>query len=247
MIKRILYTLLAPWQRARAVEQLRRLESKLVSPQARLAVPFVFRGGGYFKSMEPRQNPAEIEELYRIIRQKKPSSVLEIGTARGGTLYLWSQAASPDATIVSVDLPGGGFGGAYPPCRIPFYHSFAAPMQRLHLLREDSHSSKTVEMVRQIFRGQLIDFLFIDGDHTYQGVLADFKAYGPMVRSGGLIAFHDILPRKDIPEIQVHRFWQEVKHTHAAQEIVGGEGSGRKIGIGLIQVEGEGVGNHEGP
>jgi len=34
----------------------------------------------------------------------------------------------------------------------------------------------------------------IDGDHEYEGVLADFNAYLPLVRPGGLIAFHDIVP-----------------------------------------------------
>jgi hypothetical protein len=39
---------------------------------------------------------------------------LEIGTARGGTLFFLTRLASPHATIVSVDLPGGPFGGGYP-------------------------------------------------------------------------------------------------------------------------------------
>jgi predicted O-methyltransferase YrrM len=238
MIKQVLYKFLASRQRYRALQDLRKLEDKLVSPEARFAVPFVFRGKGYFKSIEPRQNPVEIEELYRILCRRKPATILEIGTARGGTLYLWTQAASPDATLVSVDLPGGGFGGAYPPCRIPFYESFAGPGQKLHLLREDSHSPTTVHLVREILQDQSVDFLFIDGDHSYDGVQRDFTAYGPMVRPGGLIAFHDILPREDIPAIQVHQFWQEVKQTHVVQEIIGPEGSGKKVGIGLIYSEG---------
>jgi predicted O-methyltransferase YrrM len=241
VIKQILYTFLAPHHRSRALVRLRKLEEKLVSPEARFAVPFVFCGSGHFKSIEPRQNPLEIEDLYRMVCQKRPTAVLEIGTARGGTLYLWAQAAGPDATIVSVDLPGGGFGGAYPPCRIPFYRSFAGPKQGLHLLREDSHSPETIQTVQQIFQDQPIDFLFIDGDHTYEGVRTDFAAYGPMVRPGGVIAFHDILPRQDIPAIEVHRFWREVKQTHAAQEIVGPDGSGKKVGIGVIHVERPGI------
>jgi len=38
------------------------------------------------------------------------------------------------------------------------------------------------------------DFLFIDGDHTYEGVEGDFEMYSPLVRRGGIIAFHDIVP-----------------------------------------------------
>ena len=39
-----------------------------------------------------------------------------------------------------------------------------------------------------------MDFLFIDGDHSYEGVKRDFADYAPLVRPGGLIAFHDIVP-----------------------------------------------------
>jgi predicted O-methyltransferase YrrM len=199
-------------------------------------MPFVYKGKGFFKSIQPRQNPIEIEKLYRAVCQIAPIRVLEIGTARGGTLYLWTQAATDDATIVSVDLPGGEFGGAYPACRIPFYQAFARQGQKLYLLRKDSHKPQTVEEVCGLFDNHPVDFAFIDGDHTYEGVKADFQNYGPLVRPGGIIAFHDILPRPDLPEIQVNQFWSEVREKHDTREFIGPEGSGRKIGIGLIRV-----------
>lgn len=37
-----------------------------------------------------------------------------------------------------------------------------------------------------------IDFLFIDGDHSYEDVLLDLESWVPKVRSGGLVAGHDI-------------------------------------------------------
>lgn len=37
-----------------------------------------------------------------------------------------------------------------------------------------------------------LDFVFIDGDHSYEGVKADIEAWRPKVRSGGMIAGHDI-------------------------------------------------------
>jgi hypothetical protein len=33
--------------------------------------------------------------------------------------------------------------------------------------------------------------LFIDGDHSYEGVMKDFERWSPMVVAGGLVAFHD--------------------------------------------------------
>lgn len=44
--------------------------------------------------------------------------------------------------------------------------------------------------VSQIFDKE-IDFIFIDGDHSYEGVLADVEAWFPKLKSGGLVVFHD--------------------------------------------------------
>jgi len=236
VIKNFLYRALAGFHRRQAVRKVRVLEKKLLTPASRFAIPFVYRGTGLFKKIEPRQNIFEIEALFRAVLELSPKRVLEIGTARGGTLYLWSQAASADATIVSLDLPGGAFGGAYPTCRIPFYQSFARPSQHLHLLRTDSHAPATVHQVQSMFSLEPIDFAFIDGDHTYEGVKSDFQLYGPLVRAGGIIALHDICPRPESSDIQVDRFWNEIKTNCQTQEIIAPSGTGRQIGSGIVRV-----------
>jgi predicted O-methyltransferase YrrM len=38
-----------------------------------------------------------------------------------------------------------------------------------------------------------VDVLFIDADHTYPGVLTDWLLFHNLVRSGGLVVFHDVL------------------------------------------------------
>lgn len=53
-----------------------------------------------------------------------------------------------------------------------------------------------------------IDILFIDGDHTYEGVKADYEKYEPFVRSNGIIFLHDILQ----PESGVRIFFEEIRH-----------------------------------
>jgi hypothetical protein len=45
--------------------------------------------------------------------------------------------------------------------------------------------------VHHLFESKSVDFLFIDGDHTYNGVKQDFELYYDKVRKGGLIYFHD--------------------------------------------------------
>jgi predicted O-methyltransferase YrrM len=36
-----------------------------------------------------------------------------------------------------------------------------------------------------------IDFIFIDGDHSYKGLKLDWEMWLPKVKSGGIIALHD--------------------------------------------------------
>jgi CheY-like chemotaxis protein len=57
-----------------------------------------------------------------------------------------------------------------------------------------------------------IHFLFIDGSHEYQDVLADFENFFPYVVPGGIIAFHDVHPWVDGPVgfPDVLRIWQDI-------------------------------------
>ena len=60
--------------------------------------------------------------------------------------------------------------------------------------------------------GQALDYLLIDGDHSYPGVKCDFEMYGTTVRKSGLIAFHDIVwggPPENVSGVP--RFWRGIK------------------------------------
>lgn len=171
-------------------------------------------------NMKPSQVEEEITELLTILAKKRPSFVLEIGTAGGGTLFLFTRVSNPDATIISIDLPSGRFGGGYPTWKIPFYKSFAIHKQKVHLIREDSHAPATLSIAEKILEGHELDFLFIDGDHTYDGVKMDFEMYGKLVGKRGIIAFHDICPHPPETGCEVNRFWDEIKERHMHDEII---------------------------
>jgi hypothetical protein len=68
--------------------------------------------------------------------------------------------------------------------------------------------------------GEQLDYLFVDGDHTYSGVQRDFELYSPLVRSGGIVAFHDIVTHGQESACQVPKFWNEVKHRYRHLEII---------------------------
>ena len=173
--------------------------------------------------------------MLNILRPISPNNILEIGTARGGSLLLWTRIASEDATIISIDLPGGSFGGGYPLLRKLVYSNFGKVRQKIILIRGNSHDSKTLGKVKCILQSSKLDFLFIDGDHSYEGVKRDFEMYSPLVRKGGIIAFHDIVPGPPEKVGGVPKFWQEIKHKFKHIEIVKDWGQGG-YGIGVLYV-----------
>ena len=183
----------------------------------------------------PSQFRSEIIQLATLVHQRKPRVVVEIGTANGGTLFIWCALADPQATIVSIDLPGGIHGGGYPRWKSLVYRRFAQPRQTLHLLRVDSHLPATFNQLKSILPPEGIDFLFIDGDHTYEGVKADFEMYSPLVRRGGLVAFHDI--RTHLPEANcaVDKFWIEIQTRYKTWEFVKNPNQG-VYGIGVLEL-----------
>src|SRR5215831_11272759 len=143
------------------------------SDRPRELVDLVF-GSNIISPMQVRE---ELLELGEIVSKLKPKVVLEIGTARGGTLCVLSRLADPSAMIVSVDLPRGEFGGGYKWFHVPIFKRLPRHSQKLHLLRADSHDPETLSRVRKILGDRRLDLLFIDGDHSYEGVRNDFELY----------------------------------------------------------------------
>lgn len=183
--------------------------------------------------IRPLQLRNELLPLLLLISTKKPQSVLEIGTLNGGTLFLFTHLAAPSAQIISIDLRGGMFGGGYPRWKVPLYKSFARDSQKIHLLCMDSHSQITHQHLKNILGNQTIDFLFIDGDHSYQGVKRDFEMYSAFVSTHGIIAVHDIVPGRNSKISGVNKFWNEIKYHYHYVEFVDDWKQGA-CGIGVI-------------
>ena len=180
------------------------------------------------------QKLRELAPLIALLRRRTPRVVVEIGTARGGTFYAWCRVAEPDAVLVSIDLPGGPFGGDRAAPDSSALRRYGQPGQQLHFIQEDSHDVVTRTRLEKILSGKEIDFLMIDGDHTYEGVRQDFEMYAPLVRDGSPIAFHDILPHSEDSLCKVDRFWNELRSGYRHVEFVDVPPGSRYGGIGVL-------------
>lgn len=188
-----------------------------------------FRFGGI--TIAPTQIRQEIMGLLQRLQESPPRTVVEIGTSKGGTLFLLTQVAAPDARLVSIDCrPRLGDNGRW---RNSMIRAFGRPDQELDVICADSHAPATVARLRESLGDRQIDFLFIDGDHSYAGAKRDLELYGPFVRRDGLIAMHDIVPGREENVGGVPDLWREVKASRVVQEFVADWAQGG-LGIGVF-------------
>lgn len=158
------------------------------------------------------QNTNELLKMLSIYESLNPEKVLEIGSFFGGTLYYWIKRSPQLKKMISVDYPIPPSDGRY----IQMLESKVkwlewlkmAPDMKFTYFPCDSTQPETVQGVSTIIPDNDLDFIFIDGGHHYEIVKKDYENYAPLVRRGGIIAFHDIFSIED-----VRRLWNEIKAT----------------------------------
>lgn len=188
------------------------------------------------KFIKPWQHKEEIIEVAKLIELKKPKVILEIGTASGGTLFMSALLANPEALIISIDLEFGMYGGGYPDWKIPIYKSFGQEKQRIELIRGDSHSESIINQLITILNGRKIDYLFIDGDHTYEGVKQDFEVYSQFLSDNSFVAFHDIVSDKaPVQDHFVSVYWNDIKGNYNYREFIK-DPNQNKLGLGVLLI-----------
>jgi protein-L-isoaspartate O-methyltransferase len=108
-----------------------------------------------------------------------PARVVEIGTGKGTSLarIMYGLALHEDVRVWSIDLEEKGEAREY-------MEYSQIPNWRYEMLVGDSAKwgQKPWEP---------LDLVFVDGSHSYEGALADAVAWGPHVKEGGVLAFHD--------------------------------------------------------
>jgi cephalosporin hydroxylase len=130
------------------------------------------------------QLPDELLRFHAFLRSKAPRAICEIGTASGGHIYMLASSFPTLSTLIGVDIHVWNQA---------FLQMLGRSDLSIHLVNGDSTSVAVNKAVRSVAPGDGLDLLFIDGDHSYAGVKADYLNYRGLVRDGGLIAFHDII------------------------------------------------------
>lgn len=131
---------------------------------------------------------------------KKTDNIIDIGTYDGGTSVSLKYFAKNMVTIDAIPSPRFD---------VSEFRNI-----NYNYIGNDSHSEDTFNTVKSLI-GDKINVLFIDGDHSYEGVKQDFEMYKTLLDKGNsLIFFHDIVDSDFHRSLgcNVSKLWYELEN-----------------------------------
>lgn len=189
------------------------------------------------KRVHIHQNLHEFGAWLNLLRTVEPQIYLEIGAFKLGSAQLALETLPTLELLITVDstdlnddpvLAG----------KLRDYQD------RLRFVRGNSVDSSTLETVVRLLEGRSVDALFIDGDHSYNGVLQDYCRYGPLVTpQRGYIGFHDVR-MENMPadtsagHLGTQSFWEGLSRNYPSrcQLLEADPGPWGNYGIGVYRV-----------
>ncbi len=163
----------------------------------KISIPF-----GSTEETTSKPNQAELLYVSVIAKYLKARNIFEFGTYIGRTSYYLTYA-SEESIVTTLDLPleRASKTGNY----LGTYFQGTDREGRIRQILCDSREFDTVP-----FRKKM-DFIFVDGDHSYEGVKNETEKAFDMLAPGGIVIWHDYNARPDVGI--VNYFFEFTKKT----------------------------------
>lgn len=150
---------------------------------------------------------AELDCLARHARNRR--RLVEIGVWHGVATRRLRSTMAADGVLFAIDpFPPGrfGFSWEYLIARGEIGHECNGEVRFLVMTSAQAASRFTE------FCAEPLDFIFIDGEHSYAGLQTDWTLWAPKIAAGGIVALHDSrsLPGRTCHDNGSVRFTNEV-------------------------------------
>jgi predicted O-methyltransferase YrrM len=198
--------------------------------------------GNQFKGLPifpPQQDPYEFTMLLAEFLYLNPKVAVEIGSCQGFSTWYWINYMQKGGTVISID-------DWFVACKVwdidynEWWQTWVPEGVTLKTIKANSQEDETRDQLTEYLASQnerFIDFLFIDGDHLYDGVKRDFDLYSPFVKPGGIIALHDISYMQKPLFIEVRQLWDEIVDAGYKTKKISSLKNPEVMGIGIIYIE----------
>jgi cephalosporin hydroxylase len=138
------------------------------------------------------QHPQDVMAMQELVFQIKPDVIIETGVAHGGSLIFHAsmlELLGGERFVIGIDIDIRAHNRA---------EIEAHPMmKRIRLIAGSSIDPAVVRGVREAAAGKRV-LLCLDSNHTHEHVLAELRAYAPLVPKGSYAVVFDTLI-EDLP------------------------------------------------
>jgi predicted O-methyltransferase YrrM len=136
-----------------------------------------------------KQNQAELFYVVATAKFIRAKNIFEFGTFTGRTTY-YLACSTENTEVSTLDLPPGHEGRYIQ--NVGYY--FAGTEQEKNIKQIFVNSREFDPLPYK----SSMDFIFVDGDHSYDGVKNDTEKALTMIAPGGVIMWHDYGPSRDL-------------------------------------------------
>jgi predicted O-methyltransferase YrrM len=177
---------------SRIINKMRKLLNNPIHSEKRILAKY---GLAQYDTIFSHMTTAEKIAIYNTIKKfKKKIVAAEIGSYLGASACFICSALKSNDKLICIDTWGNDamqYGNDIDGEKRDTYTEFTNNTSNFNgsIIKLRGWSTDVIGQVRTIT--DTLDFLFIDGDHNYDGVKKDWDLYSPFLKKGSVIAFHD--------------------------------------------------------
>ena len=182
-------------------------------------------------NLQVQQIPVEYLGLLKFFKSNNIYTYLELGVANGGSFFI-NSIFSQNTTNLIHCVDSLEYKDA------PHVRQTFDKINSKVIKLKEFFPEKTINffnMTTDAFfeqNSQKYDCIFIDADHSYEGVMKDYVNSLKFVNNNGWLIFHDI----NNDETGVCKAWNEIKNNHKIEGVFSHEFS-KACGIGILRIE----------